>query len=113
MRKLQTSDVFNALRLIKKAKLKEELKPVMELAGRGELRVEEIGIEGILTAIEIFSEKGAEKALYEVLSSPFEASPEEIEVMDINTLASRLEQLSKENDIRRFFTVLSGLLSKK
>jgi hypothetical protein len=113
MRKLQTSDIFNALRLIKKAKLKEELKPVMELAASGALKLEEIGLEGMLTAIEIFSEKGAEKALYEVLSGPFELPPEEIEAMDINIFAEALSELAKENDIKRFFTGLSGLISKK
>jgi hypothetical protein len=99
--------------MIKKAKLKQELKPVMELAAKGELKVEEIGIEGILTVIEIFSEKGSEQALYEVLSGPFEMGASTIESMEISDFADALEVISKENDLRRFFTVLSGLISKK
>jgi len=113
MRKLQTSDLFNALRLIKKANLKEEVKPLLKLAGSGEMKVEDIGIEGILGLVEIMTESKAEKAIYEVLAAPFQTTAKEVEQMDLLTLAENLETMAKENDLRRFFTLLAGLNQKK
>lgn len=113
MRKLQTKDVFSALRLIKRANLKEELKPVIALAAKGEMKVEDIGIEGMLTVIEIFSAAKSEHAIYEFLAEPFEMTPEEVEGMDLCTLAESLERLAKENNLKNFFTILQGLITKK
>lgn len=112
MRKLQTSDVFNAMRLIKKANLKEEIKPILRRAGEGNLNVEDVGIEGILGFIEILTEKKSEQAIYEVLAGPFEMSPQEIETMTLDLLMENLQQLAKENDLKSFFTILLGLNKK-
>jgi hypothetical protein len=113
MRKLQTSDVFNAMRLIKKANLKEEIKPVLKMAAAGEMNVEDVGIEGILSLIEILAEKKSEQAIYDVLAGPFEMEPKDVEKMDLNVLADNLDALAKENDLKRFFSLLAGLLGKK
>ncbi len=113
MRKLQTSDIFNALRLIKKANLREEIKPILKLASEGSMQVEDIGIEGIISLIEIMSEKKAEQAIYEVLAAPFEMTAKEVEQMDIISLAESLKILAQENDLKGFFTLLAGLISKK
>ena len=112
MRKLQTSDVFNAMRVLKKANFKEEIKPILKMAGSGELKVEDVGIEGILGVIEILAEKKSEQALYEVLAPVFEVTIKEVEQMDLITLAENLETLAKENDLKRFFTLLAGLNQK-
>ena len=113
MRKLQTRDVFNALRLIKKADLKEQLKPVIALAAEGELKVDDIGIEGMLTVIEIFSAAKSEQAIYEFLAEPFEMTPEEVGGMDLGSLTECFDRLAKENDLKNFFTILQGLITKK
>jgi len=113
MRKLQTSDIFNTLRLIKKANLKEEIKPILQMASEGDLNVKEVGINGILGVLEILSEKKAEHAIYEVLAGPFEITPEQVEQMDILTLTENIETLIGENDLKRFFTLLAGMNSKK
>jgi hypothetical protein len=113
MRKLQTQDVFAAMRAISKANLKEEIKPLLKKASDGETNIEDVGIEGILGMIEIFSQKKSEQAIYEVLAGPFEVTAKEIETMDFVTLAENLETLGKENDLKRFFTLLAGLITKK
>ena len=77
------------------------------------MKVEDVGIEGILSLIEILAEKKCEQAIYEVLAGPFEMAPKEVEQMDLIALAENLETLAKENDLKRFFTLLAGLLSKK
>ncbi len=113
MRKIQTQDVFAALRAISKANLKEEIKPIIKKASAGEVNVEDIGIEGVLGMIEIFSQKKSEQAIYDVLSGPFEMTAKKVEQMDIVTLTENLETLGRENDLKRFFTLLAGLITKK
>lgn len=113
MRKLQTKDVFNAMRLIKKANVREEIKPIIKLAAEGSLGVVDIGIEGILTVFEIFSEKKAEDAIYEFLCEPLEIGKEELESLELMELAEKLEEFAKENDIKAFFTILSGMITSK
>jgi len=113
MRKLQSSDLFATLRVIKKANLKEEIKPIIKKASEGEMDLKDVGIEGMLGVVEILTEKKAEKAIYEVLAGPFEITVDEVEKMDLIELAENLETLAQENDLKRFFTLLAGLTSKK
>ena len=113
MRKLQTLDVFNALRIIKKAGLKEQLLPYMkEMVQKGK-SVEDLGIASILTLIEILTERKAEQAIYDVLSCPFETTADKVAEMDLEILAENLETLTKENNLSRFFTALAGMITKK
>ena len=113
MRKLITSDVFNALRIIKKSNLKDELKPYLRLAAEGTLNVEDVGIETILGLMEIMSEQRSEGAIYEFLAGPFEMDPEDIAGLDLNSLVSLLGQLAKENDLKVFTKAASGLISRQ
>lgn len=113
MRKLQTSDVFAAMRAISKANLREEIKPILKQASAEGVKVEDVGIEGMLGLIEIFSKKNSEQAIYDVLAGPFEMTAKEVEEMDILMLAENLETLGKENSLKRFFTLLAGLITKR
>ncbi len=113
MRKLQTQDVFATMRAIKRANLKEEIKPILKKVSDEGLAVEDAGLEGILGLIEIFAEKKSEQAIYEVLAGPFEMDTKEVETLDLSILAENLETLSKENNLKRFFTLLAGLITKK
>lgn len=113
MRKLQTSDIFNTLRLIKKVDLKEELKPVIKMAADKELKIEDVGITGILSVIEILTEKKAEQGMYEILAGPFEMTAKEVEKLELDELVINIETLAKENNLKRFFSLLAGLISKK
>lgn len=112
MRKLQTTDVFSTMRLIKKANLKNEIKPYLKLAGSGDLAVEDVGIEGILGLIEILSESKSEMAIYEILAGPFEMAAEEVATLDLDTLVENLQALAKENNLTVFFKSLSGMIGK-
>lgn len=113
MRKLQTPDVFNALRAISKANLKEEIKPIIKKAIEEKLNIEDAGIEGILSMLEFFAQKKCEQAFYEVLSGPFEMSVDDVKKLDLLIFVDNLETLGKENDLKRFFTLLAGLITKK
>lgn len=113
MRKIQTSDVFAAMRLIRRAKMREEIKPFLKLASTGELSVEDIGIEGIIGLLEMVGEKQAEQGIYEVLSGPFEIATDEVAKLELDALIENLQALAKENDLKRFFTLLVDLMSTK
>lgn len=110
MRKLKTVDVFTVLRAIKTVGLREELKPVLARAASGEMSVEDVGIDGFLSLLEMLAEKKAENALYEALAGPFEAAPEEVGDMDLEELAAGLVQIAQENNLKAFFGYVSGLL---
>ena len=113
MRKLKGTDLFNTLRLIKKANLKDELLPVIKQLTASGMSVEDMGITGFLTIIEILTERKAEQGIWEVLAGPFEMKPDEVAGLDLLDLAEKMEQLAEENDLKRFFTMLSGLMQKK
>ena len=113
MRKLQTKDAFNAMRLIKKANIREDIKPVLKMAATGNLKVEEIGLEGMLVLIESMTSEQAEKAIYEFLSGPFELEPEKIQEMDMKMLTEKIKEMGKDEGLKDFFSFLSGLITLK
>ncbi len=113
MRKINTRDVFAALRLVQKSGLKDKLTPVIKGIAEKGTAVVDTGILGILSVIEVFSENRCEQMVCEWLAGPLETDAESIEEMDLGQLGDALEALGRENDIRRFFSVLSGLLTKK
>ena len=113
MRKIQTQDIFNAFRIIKKANIREEIKPLLILAGNKKLKTEEIGITGFLTIFEALAEKNAEHAIYDFLSGPFEMEAKEIRELPLDELVPLLESMAKENDLKSFFSRLGGLIGLK
>ena len=113
MRKLKTTDVFEALRLVQKSGLKDQLVPIIEKYAKEPTAVERAGITGILTVVEVFAEKKCENLIYEFLARPFECSGADVGDWDLEQLATNLEALAAENDLPRFFGSLSGLLKKK
>lgn len=113
MRKLKTTDVFEAMRVIRKANVKEEMTPFIKEAAEGGKAVEDVGIMGILTLFEILSEKKAEQGIYDFLAGPFEMDPKEVANMDLTELGNKLKELREENDLKTFFTSLFGLITLK
>ena len=113
MRKLKTTDVFEALRLIQKSGLKQQLVPVIEQIANEGLSMERAGITGILTVFEVFAEKKCEDLIYQFLAGPFCCTPKEVGDWDLDTLAANLTKLAEENNLRSFFTSLSGLIKRK
>jgi len=113
MRKLKTTDLFEAMRLIKKANLREELRPIIIQAANSNLAIEEVGIDGMLGVIEILSGKKAEQGLYDFLAGPFEMEPAEVSDLPINDLLDNLTTLSQENNLTNFMSALQGLITKK
>lgn len=114
MRKLNTQDVFKTFRLITKSTLKNELQKLIDdVAKHGVESVEKLGINGILTALASLSDEKTEKMFYEILSGPFGISAKQVSELDIEVMAKMLKELYEENNLKSFFTALSGLMNKK
>lgn len=84
MRKLQTSDVFELGRVVKKVGLKKELKEIAIKTNKSNEEADEysLGFDFVFGIIEKFIEKESENAIYDFLSGPFECSPEDVKRMD-------------------------------
>jgi len=113
MRKIVTTDVFSALRLIQRSGLKEKLVPVIENIAKSPDSLEHTGILGFLTLIEVFAESGCENMIYEWLSGPCECKPKDVASWSLDELSENLTKLAENNNLRCFFQSLSGLISKK
>lgn len=113
MKKLQTSDVFAALRIVKAANLKEALKPTLMKVAEGEKNISDIGIETVLSVIEGLSDAKSEGAFYEFLSAPFEMSAEDVAALPLEELLADLKKLGEENDLKSFFKSLSAVITSK
>lgn len=68
MRNLTTADLFSAMRIIRAANIREDIKPVLRRAAEGKADVQNVGIDSILSFIEILSARNAEAAIYEFLA---------------------------------------------
>lgn len=112
MKKLKTSDLFAALRVMKQANVRDELKPIFEKAKQDNADVQSVGMDGILAIVGALTEKKAEKAMFEFLAGPFEVKPSEVEEMPITELIENLKHLAKENDLTDFFTSIFGMIGK-
>lgn len=112
MRKLNTSDVFAMARIIRASGVRGELRPLIKQAVESESTLEDIGIDGILMIFEALAERKAENAIYEALAGPLEVSAGEVADIPLLDMVERLKTLAEENDLKRFFGYVSGILGK-
>ena len=110
MRKLCGSDIFAALRVVRTANLREELKPVILAAAAGEGSVEDVGYDGVLAVLEAAAEKRCEAAIWEFLAAPFEKEPAEVAAMELPDLVDGLADLCELTDMQRFFGSVRRLM---
>ena len=107
MRKLETRDMFELARTVKKIGIKEELKNIAkEINEKGkELDTYEAGFDLVLSVIEKFSEKNSEQAFYEFLSGPFEVDPKEVETMEIIDLIEGIFEMASIDKWKSFLKI--------
>ena len=110
MRKLNTKDAVNFMRLLKKAGVRQIVVDLLEEAKtKQEESVEKIGINAVFALLEGVTTAEAEAELYKFLSGPFEKTPEETEAMELDELINSLNNLAEENNLERFFTSAFGM----
>lgn len=114
MRKLQTHDVFMALKVINAAQIKDEVKRIALLVqSKKKLDVQDVGLEFILGCMEKMSGTKAEKAFYDLLAGPLELEASEIETMDPLELIEKIKDLKEVIDmdgLKAFFKSVSALM---
>ena len=113
MRKLQTTDIFAMARIIRASGVRDELRVIIQNVAERGLSAAAVGIDGFLVILEAAAEKRTENAIYEALSGPFEVEAAAIATMDLDELADRFNQLVRENNLQRFFDLVSRILGKK
>ena len=115
MRRLKTKDVFAAMRLVKEAGLRDEVKRIALLVRQNKkLKIEDVGSDFIIGAFEGLCSAGAEKKAYIFLSGPFEMEPEEIENMDFMELTKKLKEFSKiesKEEWKAFFDAVANSIA--
>ena len=112
MRKLNTADVFAAARVIRASGMKSELQALVKRAAESDSPVEDVGIEGFLTIMEALAERKSEQAIYELMSGPLEMEPQAVAALPLDDLATMLQEMAKEMDLKSFFGYVSGMIGK-
>lgn len=114
MRKLKTSDLFAALRVVNKIGLKDELAKMSEVTKDGTVKfdAEKVGIEFIVDMLANAGTKESETAIYEFLAAPMEVTVEELKDRDLTVFVDSLKdciELNKEV-LKPFFKSLAALM---
>ena len=115
MRKLKSTDLFAALRVVKTIGIKEEVVALATTlnAKKGGKTQEEVGTELILGLLANCGDKAAESAFYEFLSAPTEISVEELREMDLMDFANLIKEFVVGMDLeawKGFFHSLAAAL---
>lgn len=108
MRKLETSDVFAACRLMKKLGLKEKFKAIAEEANNSQ-DVFDKGYDLIWDLFDAATEQSSERDIYAFLAGPLEMTPEEVSHLPLDQILESLQQMAVENDLARFFKLAARL----
>ena len=116
MRELKTSDIFAAMRIIDAAHLSDEVKYVGELAQKGKMNIQQVGMELVIRCLEKLSGTEAERAFYVLIAGIAEMDPKEIADMNPFKLFALLKRIPTEacsgEDAKAFFTSLAGALQE-
>lgn len=95
MRQLKTSDLFSAMRVVKAAGIKDEIKRIaLENESKKDVNVREVGAELVLSIVEGLAEKNAEEKFYEFLAGPLEMPAGEIQDLPFTALIEKFKELS-------------------
>ena len=115
MRELQTHDVFVALKVVRAAGVKDEIRKVAALVAEKEkIKIEDVGLEFIFGLFEKVPE--AENAIYDLIGGILEIKPSEIRTMNPFELFEKLEQLKEfvsTEQAKRFFKYVAALMEKQ
>lgn len=109
MRKLETSDVFAACRLMKKLGLKEKFKAIAEEANTTQ-DVFAKGYDLIWDLFDTATEQKSEAEIYAFLAGPLEMTPEEVCHLHLDKLLESLQQMAVENNLIGFFKSAARLM---
>lgn len=111
MKKLALKHAFSLARIIKAADIRSEVVSFAAEIHNGK-KVDEVGMEFILTLIQAAANEGVEKKIYQLYADLKGVTPGEVEEYDFETVKADLKELIEENDLKSFFNSVSALMSK-
>ena len=125
VRKLNTADLFEFMRMVKRTGVKDELKkvaknmpkkekqPKLTVVGNEETEKTEIvqekpsqaevGIDLAFSIMEIFSNKNAEDEIYKFIARPFQCDPKEVAENDLMDTIEKLKDVADAQKWASFF----------
>ncbi|PKM71293.1 MAG: hypothetical protein CVU92_09160 [Firmicutes bacterium HGW-Firmicutes-17] len=125
VRKLNTADLFEFMRMVKRTGVKDELKKIAknipkkdkqpklalvenEEAEKTEIVTEklsqaEVGIDLAFSVMEIFANKKAEDEIYAFIARPFQCAPEEVGENDLMDTIEKLKDVADAQKWASFF----------
>lgn len=112
MRRLQTQDVFKALRIITATGLKEDLKEIVQENEGNETITKDVGVDIIFKILERVSGEKTEQAVYDFLSGPFEVTAEAVREMPVTDLMENIRKIEDVGSWKTFFRSVSALMTK-
>lgn len=113
-RKLRTSDLFSAMRMINKTGIRDEVVRLANDANKKAFNEREAGVELVLNVIANCGDEGAEKAIYAFLSGVLEHTPAELAEMELDEFTSELiEAIEINREILVDFFKQAAALAKK
>jgi len=125
VRKLNTADLFEFMRMVKRTGVKDELKKVAKNMPKKEKQPKlalveneetenpeivqekpsqaEIGIDLAFSVMEIFSDKKAEDEIYKFIARPFQCEPKEVAENDLMDTIEKLKDVADAKKWASFF----------
>lgn len=101
MRNLNLGDAFQLARIIKKLKIKNELKDITSNTTEESNKME-IGIDLMYAIFDKATEKQTEQEIYKFLSRPFEVKPEEVEKMGLFEVVENFSKVANLEEWKAF-----------
>ena len=101
MRNLNFGDAFQLARIIKKLKIKNELKEITSNITEESNKME-IGMDLMYAIFDKATEKQAEQEIYKFLSRPFEVKPEEVEKMGLFEVVENFSKVANLEEWKAF-----------
>ena len=101
MRNLNFGDMFQLARIIKKLKIKDELKDITSNITEKSNKME-IGMDLMYAIFDKATEKQTEQEIYKFLSRPFEVKPEEVEKMDLFEVVENFSKVANLEEWKVF-----------
>lgn len=125
VRKLNTADLFEFMRMVKRTGVKDELKKVAKNMPKKEKQPKmalvenvaaekpevvpekpsqaEVGIDLAFSVMEIFSNQNAEDEIYKFIARPFQCTPEEVAENDLMDTIEKLKDVADAQKWASFF----------
>lgn len=101
MRNLNLGDAFQLARIIKKLKIKDELKDITSNITEESNKME-IGMDLMYAIFDKATEKQTEQEIYKFLSRPFEVKPEEVEKMGLFEVVENFSKVANLEEWKAF-----------